>query len=348
MKNLALFSLLIIIFGILSSCQKQINHNTDIASLNDRIMQLQAKNDSLTQAIVGINTNIQVLNSNNVLLNKTMDSIKVQLVAISNQIASLKSDLLTTNSNISQIIAQIETLTTQMNSLLTKLNDTSMAISLNSGLVSFYPFVGNANDYSGNGYNGTVNGATLVLDRFGIANAAYSFNASLNNYISLPLLTQINGIKVASFSFWVKTNSLSNDGTIFGHWSNNNGAVGVNCGLSIEQNASNSGIAIHNYSGTGGIFSQSFSAGVWHHIVINIDFNQSSNSSKVLTYIDNTIQPLSFQQFNNSIGIATSTFIGRRNMDFGTFGKYFDGSIDEFRIYARGLNTNEIAYLFNH
>ncbi len=348
MKNVALFLLLSIIIGSLASCQKQINYNTDIASLNDRLFQLQAKNDSLTQAIVGINTNVQLLNSNFTQLNKVVDSIKAQLVLISNQITALRSDLLATNANITQIIGQIEELTTQMNTLLSKLNDANMSISLNTGLVAYYPFTGNANDYSGNGNNGTVHGASLVSDRSNNLNSAYSFNPSSNNYIALPLLTSINEASVVSFSFWVKTNSLSNNGTIFGHWSNNNGVVGVNCGVSIEQFGSTSGISIHNYSGTGGIFSKSITTGIWHHIVINIDFNQTSNSSKVVTYIDNTIQNLTFQQFNNSIGIATSTFIGRRNMDFGTYGNYFDGAIDDFRIYNRNLNSSEVAYLHGH
>jgi len=47
---------------------------------------------------------------------------------------------------------------------------------INDGLVAYYPFNGNANDESGNGNNGTVNGATLTSDRFGNANSAYSFD----------------------------------------------------------------------------------------------------------------------------------------------------------------------------
>jgi len=35
---------------------------------------------------------------------------------------------------------------------------------LTTGLVAYYPFNGNANDASGNGNNGTVNGATLTAD----------------------------------------------------------------------------------------------------------------------------------------------------------------------------------------
>ena len=38
------------------------------------------------------------------------------------------------------------------------------------GLVAYYPFNGNANDESGNGYDGAVNGATVSTDRFGKSN----------------------------------------------------------------------------------------------------------------------------------------------------------------------------------
>jgi len=47
---------------------------------------------------------------------------------------------------------------------------------LSTGLVAYYPFNGNANDVSGHGNNGAVNGATLSTDRFGSANSAYALN----------------------------------------------------------------------------------------------------------------------------------------------------------------------------
>ena len=47
---------------------------------------------------------------------------------------------------------------------------------LNDGLVVYYPFNGNANDESGNGHNGIVNGDTLTTDMFGNPNSAYSLN----------------------------------------------------------------------------------------------------------------------------------------------------------------------------
>jgi hypothetical protein len=51
-----------------------------------------------------------------------------------------------------------------------------------NGLVAYYPFNGNANDASGNGNNGVVNGATLTTDRFGDVGKAYSFDGNSNYY----------------------------------------------------------------------------------------------------------------------------------------------------------------------
>jgi hypothetical protein len=55
-----------------------------------------------------------------------------------------------------------------------------------NGLVGWWPFNGNANDESGNGNNGTVNGATLTTDRFGVANKAYSFDGVSNKIVLQP------------------------------------------------------------------------------------------------------------------------------------------------------------------
>ena len=44
------------------------------------------------------------------------------------------------------------------------------------GLVGWWPFNGNAYDESSNTNDGTVNGATLTIDRNGIVNSAFDFN----------------------------------------------------------------------------------------------------------------------------------------------------------------------------
>src|SRR5258706_6951163 len=81
---------------------------------------------------------------------------------------------------------------------------------LTNGLVAYYPFNGNADDASGNGNNGTVNGATLVQNRFGNPNAAYCFDGVSNfiNFTSVPA-TQVDNWSIVA---WLKPASLNQEG----------------------------------------------------------------------------------------------------------------------------------------
>jgi len=89
---------------------------------------------------------------------------------------------------------------------------------LQNGLVAHYPFCGNANDESGNGNDGTVNGATLTTDRFCNENSAYYFDG-VDDRIGL------DAINLPSFTInaWVKVEQSSigtNSRTIVGkHYS---------------------------------------------------------------------------------------------------------------------------------
>jgi hypothetical protein len=79
----------------------------------------------------------------------------------------------------------------------------ALPTNLQTGLVGYWPFCGNANDASGNGNNGTVNGATLTTDRFGNSNSAYSFDG--NDWISATRAHQA----VFTASVWVQATNAS-------------------------------------------------------------------------------------------------------------------------------------------
>src|SRR5215213_3532134 len=70
---------------------------------------------------------------------------------------------------------------------------------LTNGLVLYFPFDGNANDASGHGNHGVVNGPTLETDRFGRSSSAYKFTA-LGDYI---ITSNTNGIPVSTNDFTV-------------------------------------------------------------------------------------------------------------------------------------------------
>ena len=76
---------------------------------------------------------------------------------------------------------------------------------LDVGLVAWYPFDGNASDMSGNGNHGTVNGATLGIDRHGTEGKSYNFDG-VNDWIEVLHNEQINFDSSSKFSLhlWVK------------------------------------------------------------------------------------------------------------------------------------------------
>jgi len=76
------------------------------------------------------------------------------------------------------------------------------------GLVAYYPFIGTADDASGNGNNGTNSGATPTSDRFGHSTNAYNF--SRNTYIRIPELfpATVSGF---TFAVWVMKDTVDNN-----------------------------------------------------------------------------------------------------------------------------------------
>ena len=78
-----------------------------------------------------------------------------------------------------------------------------------NGLVGYWPFNGNANDESGNGLNGQVNGALLTNDRNGIQNNAYDFNG-INDFIEVVYKSIMPTNGNLTLSAWFKTNGYNN------------------------------------------------------------------------------------------------------------------------------------------
>lgn len=70
----------------------------------------------------------------------------------------------------------------------------------NGGLTAWYPFNGNADDESGNGLHGTVNGPVAASDRFGDGASAWYFDGE-NDQVSCP---ENNLVDIFTLSLWIK------------------------------------------------------------------------------------------------------------------------------------------------
>lgn len=215
-----------------------------------------------------------------------------------------------------------------------------------NGLVAWYPFTGNANDSSGNGNNGNVNGATLTTDRFGKTNSAYSFDGS-SNYIFVNPITTLSTTKspIVSFAYWINVGSNSTSNTdIFDLRSTNNSDVEnwIN-----SPNSNNFGIINYNAPNSNGQYwlsNQSIQTSKWVFVVTEINFTNSSaviylNNNKVGTTIlsPGSLGQLTSPKFN----------IGSRFDAFGSRCCYYNGTIDDIRVYNRALDSTEVQALYH-
>ena len=128
------------------------------------------------------------------------------------------------------------------------------------GLVGYWGFNGNADDQSGNGNNGTVNGATLTTDRYGNIGKAYNFNGSSN--IQVPNSNSLQIGNQMTVSVWFTYSNLNNGvnyllqkGSGYGctntgyhlSFDNNNGAVPFNKAFGYGQNDNCAGIGDNSF-----------------------------------------------------------------------------------------------------
>jgi hypothetical protein len=209
---------------------------------------------------------------------------------------------------------------------------------LQNGLVGYWPFCGNANDESGNGNDGTVNGANLTEDRFGVANAAYDFDG-VDDFIQTNLLGFV-GKQTRSFSFWVATNSSEHQAPIDFYGGTGNA-------FSIVLNNPCPGVGVDCAFGVSMKGNQNLINGNWHHCVLVYDSLIHNTISDVAIFIDGEFQPnvtCSALDPNGEINNTNST-----NIVFGktvSNVRYTDGQIDDIAIYNRALTIEEIQQLY--
>lgn len=81
------------------------------------------------------------------------------------------------------------------------------------GLLAYYPFIGNANDESGNGNNGVASNVNLAPDRFGIANRAFDFNG-ISSIVDVSSISNFTGEVHDSLTFGVWIRSAGHPGGV--------------------------------------------------------------------------------------------------------------------------------------
>ncbi len=218
---------------------------------------------------------------------------------------------------------------------------TLIGIDLEYGLVAFYPFNGNANDESGYDNHGTVNGATLTKDRFGVPNAAYLFNGS--SWIEALHKSHINFGRADeySISLWVKAAPDNGSAGILEKWvdGSNPYPYVIRTANGKYQAARYIGGYPQNDSRVQYVNGENVNPGAFQHMVAIF------KPSTIEIFLDGELVATSQSQLvDGSVSNNHNLFIGRRG---GSTLRFFKGVIDDVRVYSRAISAEEILTLFN-
>ncbi len=206
-------------------------------------------------------------------------------------------------------------------------------------LVGWWPFSGNANDESGNGNNGTVNGAILTLDRNGVVDAAYSFNG-LSDFIETTAMGPID-TTARSFAFWVRTDNDAHQAPI-DYYGGSGG------GFQPILNNPCPGLGVDAGTGVVTRGDATLINGNWHHCALVFDPASGSTISSVAIYIDGVVQgSIACSALDPNALVNTDVVLpvlfGKTTSDV----RYLDGDLDDVGIWNRALAPCEIQALYN-
>jgi hypothetical protein len=202
-----------------------------------------------------------------------------------------------------------------------------------NGLVGWWPFNGNANDESGNGNNGTVNGATLTTDRFGNANKAYSFDG-VNDYIEVSDNNSLDINGSITISVWINPTTLGSYRLV--------DKVSVNFGGAYGFDFSSSSLTPNNIDRlrylNGGEQSLPFGLTTNQNFNIIVVYNQIDLKYYINGVLNNSIPKTGLANNNNNpLRFGANSLLN---------GNWFNGVLDDIGIWNRALSQQEISDLY--
>jgi hypothetical protein len=213
---------------------------------------------------------------------------------------------------------------------------------LDDGLVAYWPFNGNANDESGNGNDGLVNGPTLCEDRHGRPDKAYFFDG-VDDYINIG-----NNVKPPfpiTVSTWVKPYDLQINGCVFRNDRWNDQSYRNGLAIMYKGGGESRSHVFEGFSACWNRRSETSydpvaSTGNWHHFVVvfhtHKDMRHFWNGIELDGYSECSGSRMTYSSSNGAIGHNISP----------TGGRYVKAAIDDIRVYNRALSAAEIDDLY--
>ncbi len=200
-------------------------------------------------------------------------------------------------------------------------------IDFESGIMAYYPFNGNAEDMSGRGNDGVVNGATLVSDRYGNPDGAYSFDGRTQG-IRIPFSETLDFSQQSTFtiSLWIKPKDNNSGCILFKNYDYGLKWGGLSQPATIYSGINNGFMTIQF---------PNWEYNKWYNLVL------VQKENELIFYINGKkdfTSPKSHQTEKRREDI----FVGKHPYYWGGF----QGEIDDICIFNRILNESEVEALY--
>jgi filamentous hemagglutinin family protein len=196
-----------------------------------------------------------------------------------------------------------------------------------------------ANDTSGNGNNGTLtNGPTwsaTVAPTPQSNSQSISFDG-VNDYISMPdsnALDIANGSPV-SLSVWFNPSALGGKQSILAK-----GAYAVEWNYGVGFNGGNFFYARHNQGDN--LSTGAATAGAWQHL--SVVFSGGQDTFYLNGVLVDSVADSGWQELPSTYGLTVGTSFNGLAL---TYSEFFNGLIDDIRIYNTNLTANDVAELY--
>ncbi|MCX7834832.1 MAG: choice-of-anchor D domain-containing protein [bacterium] len=199
-----------------------------------------------------------------------------------------------------------------------------------SGLLAYYPFTGNANDASGNNVHLTIDGPSISNDRYAFSNRCYYFDSVDKMYATVGSSFSVSNLTIA---FWIQPTGpgVSNPRIV---------KVGTPGGAGNYYEVSLIGTGSPRSLTFNAIGSSSFqltTGGPWQHVAITYD------GSYVRYYLNGSLS--NSVAYSGTLGSFSSAKLTIGYNDNNN--DYFNGFLDEIRIYNRALTASEIYQCYS-
>ena len=202
---------------------------------------------------------------------------------------------------------------------------------LGSGLVAYYTLDNNTFNHAANIDNGTVSGATLTSGRTGDNNTAYSFDGT-NDKITVAYNSTLNfsASSSATFSVWVYPQSFVSLNGIFSKYQTS-GANGYYLRISDSNGTvrfgENPAIEAPNL----------LTLNTWQHLSVTVSGGQA------VLYLNGVAVKSGTVSWSTTSGYFS---IGCDYCSSNDPQRFFQGKLDDLRIYNRALSANEVFDLY--